>query len=472
MSVKTRFAPSPTGYLHIGGLRTALYNFLFARNQKGIFALRIEDTDRERYVEGAVDALLRTLNIVGLSYDEGPVVQSERLPMYKKFAQELVEKGHAYYCFCSSDRLEQLREQQRIAKLATKYDRTCTKLDKSLVEQKLSAGEKHVIRLRIPDGETVFEDVVRGTIKINNEEVDDQVLLKSDGFPTYHLAVVVDDHEMGVTHVIRAEEWLSSVPKHVALYRAFGWDLPTYAHIPLVLNPDRSKLSKRQGDVAVEDYLAKGYLPQALVNFVALLGFNPKADQEIYTMQELIDLFDLTKINKSGAVFNIEKLDWMNGEYIRALSPDQLVSAVAPFIEKAGKSVDERTLIKICTVEQGRMVRLTDVIDKLDGYLSMPVLDPTLLVWKKSDAADAKAQIAGVLRHLEAADVKVFDDMALLEQSVKSYIGDSGLQNGNVLWPMRVSLSGKTQSPSPFELAWVLGREETLKRLSHALEKL
>src|SRR3989339_1628550 len=367
MNVKTRFSPSPTGFLHIGSLRTALYNYLFAKKHGGTFLVRVEDTDRERLVEGAVESLIRTLETVGITYDEGPILvdgrlsekgpngpytQSQRLPIYKEHAQKLVEQGSAYYCFCSKERLEELRNQQQIAKLQTKYDRQCLKLDHEEISRRLAAGESHVIRLQIPDGETTFQDEIRGPITISNSEIDDQVLMKADGYPTYHLAVVVDDHLMGVTHIIRGEEWISSVPKHVLLYNAFGFPMPSFAHLPLILNADKSKLSKRQGDVAVEDYLAKGYLPEALVNFVALLGFNPTGDREIYSLQELIDAFDLSCVNKSGAVFDHQKLDWMNGQYIKQLTNEELVIRCKTFLEKAEMEIDTVLFEKICFVEK------------------------------------------------------------------------------------------------------------------------
>ncbi len=487
MNVRTRFAPSPTGFLHVGGLRTALYNYLLARQQSGTYLLRIEDTDRERFVPGAVESLLRTFERVGLLPDEGPklvdgqvvqsgdvgpYIQSERLPIYAQHAKELVDAGAAYRCFCSSERLDGLRKQQEIAKLPTKYDRHCASLPAAEVEQRVSSGESHVIRLRVPDGETTFEDVVRGPITISNAEVDDQVLIKSDGFPTYHMAVVVDDHLMNVSHVIRGDEWISSTPKHVILYRLFGWDAPKFAHLPLLLNPDKSKLSKRQGDVAVEDYLNKGYLPDALVNFVALLGFNPKSDQELYSVAELIELFDLSKINKSGAVFDVAKLDWMNAQYIMKKTDAELVALVAPFLTAAGKSVPSDLLGRICAIEKTRMVKLTDIVELVDGYLTLPAYEPTALVWKKADAADGKAQLTGIKTLLEGLDAGAWSNVAVVESAVKEYIGANGLQNGNVLWPTRVALSGRAASPSPFELCFALGREESLKRITHAITVL
>ena len=471
MNIKTRLAPSPTGYLHIGSLRTALYNYFFAKKNHGTFLLRIEDTDRTRYVEGSVEALLKTLKQMHLSWDEGPYVQSERLPIYQEHAQMLLEKGSAYYCFCTPERLKELRERQQQVKQSTKYDRHCLSLSTDEIQKRLAAGESHVIRLKIPDGITTFEDAIRGSITINNEEIDDQVLMKSDGFPTYHLAVVVDDHLMGITHIIRAEEWISSVPKHVHLYQSFGWDLPVFAHLPLVLNPDKSKLSKRQGDVAVEDYLAKGYLPEALINYVALLGFNPTADREIYKMDELIELFDLSKVNKSGAVFDVQKLRWMNGQYLRAMDLDALVSASKNFLTNDEVVTDEM-LKKILTVEVERLEVLSEVSDRVRPYLSISDYDASILVWKKSTREDVQAQLQGLSGLVGSFSPSVFENVSLIEHAIKQYIESKSLQNGNVLWPLRVALSGSEQSASPFQLAWVLGKDETLSRLTIALNKL
>ena len=377
--IRTRFAPSPTGYLHVGSLRTALYCALFTKQHGGEFLLRIEDTDRSRFVPGAVESLIGTLGTLGLEYDEGvflasqesqsphegvvadsaaypgvievgdsgPYIQSERLELYGKYAEQLIADGKAYRCFCASERLDAMRAEQQAAKQMPKYDRHCLHLSADEVREKLAAGAPSVVRLRLPDDvEVVFDDLVRGVVRFNTETLDDQILMKSDGYPTYHLAVVVDDHLMGITHVIRAEEWLPSTPKHILLYQAFDWQIPTFAHLPLLLNPDRSKLSKRQGDVAVEDYLRKGYLPEALINFVALLGWNPGegSTQEIFTTGELVKRFDLGHVHKGGAVFDIKKLDWLNAQYIKALTLDQLLEKSVPFFsqktffQSAGKS--------------------------------------------------------------------------------------------------------------------------------------
>ena len=487
MNVKTRFPPSPTGFLHVGSLRTALYNFLFAKKNGGTFLVRIEDTDRARLVQGAVESLIKTLDRMGLSYDEGPIlvegtlqekgdhgpyVQSARLPIYREHALRLVEQGDAYHCFCTRERLKELRKSQELIKASTKYDRHCLNLTADEVKSQLEGQEEHVIRLRIPDGETTFDDAIRGRITIQNEQIDDQVLMKADGFPTYHLAVVVDDQLMGVTHVIRGEEWISSVPKHVHLYRAFGFPLPVFAHLPLILNPDKSKLSKRQGDVAVEDYLAKGYLPEALLNFVALLGFNPSADQEIYTLDELVETFDLSKVNKSGAVFDIAKLNWMNGMYIRAMDIDKLLKTAKPFCGGEGELVSDDLLKKILIVERDRLVTLVEIPYRIKPYTQALTYDAHLLVWKKSTKEDAVVQLQSIQEFVIGLPSSIFDDVALIESEIKQYIESKGLQNGPVLWPMRVALSGSEQSAGPFQIAWVLGQAETILRLKKAITKL
>ncbi|PJA47741.1 glutamate--tRNA ligase [Candidatus Uhrbacteria bacterium CG_4_9_14_3_um_filter_36_7] len=485
--VRVRFAPSPTGFLHIGGLRTALYNYLFAKNQGGVFILRIEDTDQTRYVEGAIESLLRTLSIMGINPDEGPFlednkikqigefgpyIQSERTSLYREYIKKLIENKTAYYCFCSQERLDNLRKEQELAKMTTKYDRHCLHLTKEEIEKKLEANEPYVIRLKIPEGETRFEDIIRGPITISNQEVDDQVLIKSDGFPTYHLANVVDDHLMGITHVIRAEEWLSSVPKHVILYKSFGWEAPQFAHLPLVLNKDRSKLSKRQGDVAVEDFLAKGYLPQTLINFIALLGFNPKADQEIYTKEELINAFDISKINKSGAVFDEQKLLWMNGQYIRLQTGFDLIKSIKPFLSSNEVSIDENFLERICSVEKERASLLSELAQKISDYLQIPSYDPSLLVWKKADKQDARKHLEAISAIVGSCSEEKFQSILEIEVMIKGYIQTNQFSNGNVLWPTRVALCGLAQSPSPFELLWIFGKEESLRRLNHAIKLL
>ncbi|MFH1193432.1 MAG: glutamate--tRNA ligase [bacterium] len=495
-TVRVRFAPSPTGFLHIGGLRTALYNYLFAKKNHGKFILRIEDTDRERLVPGGVENIINTLKNSGLDYDEGPgkggkygpYIQSERLALYTKFVQQLLDSGSAYYCFCSLEELTSEREEQKKQGLPTKYSGRCLKLTKKEVQGKIMSGVSFVVRLKVPEeGSTVFDDLVYGKIEIENKNIDHQVLLKSDGFPTYHLANVVDDHLMKISHVIRGEEWLPSTPKHVLLYKAFGWKPPQFSHLPLILNSDKSKLSKRQGDVAVEDYLKKGYLPEALLNFIALLGWNPKGDQEIYSLDELIKFFDIKAINKAGAVLNQEKLYWMNGEYIRKKSLKDLTALCAPYfieaeiivpegkgyvIKESGEKIGADFLERAVALEHERLKRL-DEIPQLTAFLFKDTLDYEAndIVWKKADAKEAKRNLEMLAEFLPDVKEKDFEKNKL-EESVKKWLAEKGIGTGNMLWPMRVALSGLRSSPSPFEIAGVLGKAKTIKRIKDALNKL
>lgn len=493
--IKTRFAPSPTGYLHVGGLRTALYSYLFAKKNGGNFILRIEDTDRERYVADGIENILKSLNWAGVKPDEGVLmdgdgkifqkgdcggsyIQSERLEIYKKYIDELIEKGHAYYCFCSGERLEELRQFQQLNKLPTGYDRHCRDLSLEEAKKRIAAGEKYVVRMKMPlIGETVFFDEVKGEVKIKNELVDDQVLLKSDGFPTYHLAVVVDDHFMGVTHIIRGDEWISSVPKHVNLYKMFGWDLPKMAHLPLLLNSDKSKLSKRQGDVSVEDYRKKGYLPEAMINFVAFLGWNPGDEREFFTLEELTKEFSLEKIGKSGAVFNLEKLDWYNAHYIRELQGDNLINRVKPFILQAGlmseKEIDDSKewLIKALNLSKERASTLVELADNIGFLLKTPDYQKELLVWKKGSLEEVKIIMPKLKELLNNFSIQEFEAKNLQEK-VGEWIMQNGYNNGSVLWPWRVALSGMEKSPPPFEMAEVLGKEETITRIETAIAKI
>jgi len=400
--IKTRFAPSPTGYLHIGGLRTALYSYLFAKKNGGKFLLRIEDTDRERFVADGVTNILKSLYWAGIMPDEGvkldyestgecqtiqegengSYIQSERLDIYKKYVNELLEKGHAYYCFCTPERLTELRDRQQKKKLPTGYDGHCREINLEEAKKRISAGGKYVVRMKMPKtGETIFKDLIRGEVKIKNELIDDQVILKSDGYPTYHLAVVVDDHLMEVSHIIRGEEWISSVPKHIQLYKYFGWEIPQMAHLPLLLNSDKSKLSKRQGDVAVEDYIKKGYLPEALINFVAFLGWNPGDDRELFTLKELVSEFDLEKVGKAGAIFNMDKLAWYNKQYIKKLSDSELVEKAWPWLEKIAEKSE--LLTKAVSLERERIAILSELPSAIEFIFKLPDYQPELLIWKK-----------------------------------------------------------------------------------------
>ena len=483
--VRTRFAPSPTGYLHVGGLRTALYAYLFAKKNSGKFILRIEDTDRERFVEDGALNILKSLQWAGIKIDEGvvlgedeksiseigdkgPYIQSQRLSIYKKYAEELIKKGNAYYCFCTEERLKKLREDQQNNKKPTGYDGYC--LNNVLnTEERIAGGEKHVIRLKMPkNGETKFTDLIRGEVVFKNELIDDQVLVKSDGYPTYHLAVVVDDHLMEITHVIRGEEWISSTPKHLKLYEYFGWEPPKFAHLPLLLNSDKSKLSKRQGDVAVVDYEKKGYLPEALVNFVAFLGWNPGTEREMFSLTDLECEFSLEKVNKTGAVFNLEKLDWFNKEHIKLL-------ATADFAQRATKFVPSDYLKNLklfnsaVALEKDRVKTISEVAEAIKFVFELPNYDKKLLIWRKGNKEEVDGMLPKIQNLLENINEKDWSKEKLSIE-ISKFITENNLSNGSVLWPLRVSLSGLENSPGPFEIAEVLGKTESLRRLKVALQ--
>ena len=478
--IKTRFAPSPTGYLHVGGLRTALYSYLYAKKHGGIFALRIEDTDQKRYVEGAVESLQNTLKFFGLNWDEGPIFQSERTEIYMKYAKMLVLAGHAYPCFCTPQRLEEMRHDQEAKKLPPKYDRHCAGLSLEECKVRADKGEPYVIRQKIPLEELHFHDLIRGDLVFHGKDIDDQVLIKSDGFPTYHLANVVDDHEMHVTHVIRGEEWLPSTPKHIWLYEGLGWTPPEFAHLPLLLNADRSKLSKRQGDVAAEDYIKKGYLKAAMINFIAFLGWNPGTEEEIFTMDELVDRFSLDRVQKGGAVFNLEKLDWLNGAYIRKKTPEELGELVLPYLQKE-TWYEDRLVTRLS--EKAKLARVVSVQSRMKTLADAPVLlkpflldeldyDPKLFLNDKMKVDKAMAILAleNALPALEAHED--FEDEEALKACLVAVIAKLGVKNGQVLWPLRVALANEEFSPGAFEVARILGKETTLKRLQKALDKL
>lgn len=498
-SVRTRFAPSPTGFVHIGSLRTALFNFLFARHYGGRVILRIEDTDQSRKVEGAVENLLKVMRELGIEFDEGPYLnnqggieergefgpylQSERLQTYKTHALQLVKQGSAYFCFCDEQRLEEIKKEQIALKKPAMYDRHCRYLSQAQIQQQLEEFEKQgkqpVIRQAVPqEGQTVVHDLIYGEIVFEHKVLDDQVLLKSDGFPTYHLAVVVDDHYMQITHVIRGEEWISSTPKHLLLYQAFGWQPTQFAHLPLILNPDKSKLSKRQGDVAVEEFLAKGYLKEALLNFVALLGWNPKTEQEFFSLDELIKKFELSKINKSAAIFDLRKLEWMNSFYIRNKPLNELVELLLPYWKITSVDIEKHNkqyLEAIIALEKDRLKKLSEIGEGTGYFFERPNYNPELLIWKKSTKEDAKTkliQLRNFLANLDEEDFK----KEVLETKIKKFITENKFDNGSVLWPFRVALTGLDKSPGPFETAAVLalglGKKEILERLEAAVAKL
>lgn len=486
MMTKTRFAPSPTGFLHVGGLRTALYAYLVARREGGKFALRIEDTDQGRFVEGAIQDFVTSLRWAGLTIDEGvdivdeaitqtgdcgPYIQSERLSIYQEHAEKLIAAGHAYYCFCTKERLEELRKFQELNKLAPGYDGHCREADAGESAKRVAFGEAHVVRMKMPkEGTSVFEDAIRGRVEFKNALVDDQVLMKADGFPTYHLAVVVDDHFMQCTHVIRGEEWLSSTPKHLVLYHMFGWEAPTFAHLPLLVNIEKKKLSKRHGDVSVRDYVEKGYLPEALVNFIAFLGWNPGTAQELFTLTELEQTFSLDKVAKSPAVFNLEKLAWYNRQYLAKLPLAEIVARAQPFFATRAEfaNVPAEQLAAAIDLERGRVETLAQLPDAIQFVLKPGEYEADMLVWKKGTPEEAK-QIFGELIDLLPT---LEWTKETLDTKLQAWIVDKGYGVGNVMWPLRVALSGQKNSPGPTELAFVLGQTETLARLKAARTKL
>ena len=471
--VRTRFAPSPTGYMHIGNLRTALYAYLYAKSQGGDFILRIEDTDRTRYVADAVDFIERTLKLAGIVPDEGPgyggdcgpYVQSERLPLYKKYAEELVKTGHAYYCFCDPD------EDHSTGEFGG-YDRTCRDLPQDVIDAHLRNGDPYVIRQKMPlDGATTYADVLHGSITIPNSELEDQVLLKRDGMPTYNFANVIDDHLMGITHVVRGSEYLSSAPKYNLLYEGFGWPIPRYVHCSPVMRDAHNKMSKRHGDPSYEDLIAQGFLTDAVINYVTLLGWSPKGEQEFFTMDELVDCFDLSGISKSPAIFDIEKLRYFNSAYIRAMSAEDFAAVAAPWIRKAVKneSIDPAA---IAALLQQRTEILSEIPEKLDFFDELPEYSTELFVHKKSksDEASSREVLRAVIPVFEA--LENWDDESILNAMV-ALAGQMEAKNAKVMWPVRIAAAGKAVTPGgAVEICRILGREETLRRLRIALEKL
>ena len=400
------------------------------------------------------------------------MIQSERLDLYKKYAQQLIDENKAYYCFCSEERLGESKAIRQRQKLPTGYDGQCRNLSAEEIKNNLGAGRPYVIRFKMPKtGLTEFIDLIRGQVSFDNKILDDQIILKSNGWPTYHLASVIDDHEMEISHVIRGEDWLPSTPKHILLYQAFGWEPPIFAHLPLLLNPDHSKLSKRQGDVAVEDFLKNGYLPEALLNFILLLGWNPGTNQEIFDLQSMIEAFSLEKINKAGAIFDLNKLDWLNGEYIRKKSAEELAKLCQPYYAEAGLKTDLKNLKAIVATEQSRIKKLSEIVSATEFFFKAPDYDPQLLIWKKLNAKETAKNLAALAEELEKIKEKEWTEK-FIEAEIKKFIEGNKQGMGDYLWPMRAALSGRKASPGPFEIAGVLGREETLKRLEKAIEIL
>ena len=478
--VRTRFAPSPTGRMHVGNLRTALYAYLVAKHEGGDFILRIEDTDQERYVEGAVDIIYRTLQKTGLIHDEGPdkdggcgpYVQSERQAqgIYLKYAKELIDKGEAYYCFCDKERLEGLKKVVAGKEIHV-YDKHCLHLSKEEVEEKLAAGVPYVIRQNNPtEGTTTFEDEIYGDITVDNAELDDMILIKSDGYPTYNFANVVDDHLMGITHVVRGNEYLSSSPKYNRLYEAFGWEVPVYIHCPLITDENHQKLSKRCGHSSFEDLVEQGFLTEAIVNFVALLGWSPADNQEIMTLEELVEKFDYHHMNKSPAVFDYTKLKWMNGEYIKKMDFDKFYEMALPYItEVITKDYD---LKKIAHMVQTRIEIFPDIRDHIDFFEELPEYDVAMYTHKKmkTNAQTSLEVLQEILPVLEAQEDYSND---ALYQTLLKYVEQKGCKNGYVMWPIRTAVSGKQMTPGgATELMEVLGKEESLARIRKGIELL
>ncbi|KXG74810.1 glutamate--tRNA ligase [Thermotalea metallivorans] len=491
MTVRVRFAPSPTGFVHIGSLRTALYNYLFAKKHGGRYVLRIEDTDQTRYVEGAIEGMLRAMAWAGVNHDEGavlengelvqkgeygPYIQSERLDIYQKYIQQLIEGGHAYYCFCSKERLEEVREQQKTMGLTPKYDGHCRKYTLEEAKEKIAQGESYVIRLKLPENKDIqFMDVVRGNVTVNTNDMDDQVLMKSDGFPTYHFAVVVDDHLMGITHVIRGEEWLISTPKHVYLYEVFGWKVPQFVHLPNILNAERKKLSKRHGDVAVEDFMRKGYLPEALVNYIALVGWSPEDNQEIFSMDELIEKFSLDRVSKSGGVFDTDKLNWINGHYIRESSVERIADLAIPHLIRAGYIAEGEVSEKyhwiqdMVTVMKDRLSYVGEIVDKGEIFF-------TAEIKPESQEAEEILKLEHLPQLLEVFARKIQGVETVDEDTVQNIFKEiqkeTGIKGKNLFMPIRVVLTGAVHGPDLPLILKVIGKQNILSRIEYVKNHL
>jgi glutamyl-tRNA synthetase len=478
--VRTRFAPSPTGRMHVGNLRTALYAYLIAKHEDGSFMLRIEDTDQERFVEGALDIIYRTLAKTGLVHDEGPdkdggygpYVQSERNAqgIYLKYAKQLIEQGDAYYCFCTKERLESLKSSVGEKEIAM-YDKHCLHLSKEEIGEKLANGEPYVIRFNMPtEGTTTFQDDIYGAITVPNNELDDLILIKSDGYPTYNFANVVDDHLMGITHVVRGNEYLSSSPKYNRIYEAFGWEIPTYVHCPLITNEEHKKLSKRSGHSSYEDLVEQGFLTEAIVNYVALLGWCPEDNREIFSLEELVKVFDYHHMSKSPAVFDIQKLRWMNGEYMKAMDDDKFYEMALPYLKQViTKDLDLR---KIAGMVKTRIEVLPDIADLIDFFEAVPEYDIAMYTHKKmkTNPEISLEVLEKILPVLEGTEDYSNDAMYEL---LCGFAKENGYKNGQILWPIRTALSGKQMTPAgATEILEILGKEESIRRIKAAIEKL
>lgn len=478
--VRTRFAPSPTGYMHIGNLRTALFTYLIAKQNGGDFILRIEDTDQERYVDGAVEVIYKTLKDVGLNWDEGPdiggpvgpYIQSQRMGMFKKYAEELVEKGEAYYCFCDKERLEEVRAIQEASGIAPMYDRHCRNLSPEEIKEKLDAGVPYVIRQKIPtEGEVTFHDELYGDITVDCSTLDDQILIKTDGMPTYNFANVVDDHLMGITHVVRGNEYLASAPKYNLLYKAFGWEIPTYIHVEHIMKDKQHKLSKRDGDASYEDLMKKGYLKEAVINYIALLGWAPKGENEIFSLEELVKEFDIHGLSKSPAIFDPAKLKAINGKYIKAMTPEKFAEYAIPYIKQSVHREDV-DLNEIAKLLQARTEFFTEIPEMVDFIDALPEYDIALYTHKKmkTNPENSLESLKEVLPVLEGVEDWTEEN---IHDALFDLIGKLGVKNGIVLWPLRVAVSGKAFTPGGgVEISYLIGKEDTLARIRKGIEKL
>ena len=480
MEVRTRFAPSPTGYMHLGNLRTALYTYLYARRMGGKFILRIEDTDQEREVPGAVDVIYNSLKTAGLSHDEGPdvggpcgpYVQSERKDMYLPYAKELVKTGHAYYCFCTKERLDEARAAAEAKGETFKYDKHCLHLTQEEIERRLAAGEPYVIRQNVPTtGKAGFDDVIYGHVEVDCDTLDDNVLIKADGLPTYNFANVIDDHLMGITHVMRGNEYLSSAPKYNLLYEAFGWTPPKYVHLTPVMANAQRKLSKRKGDPSFEDLLGQGYLTEAIINYLVLLGWSPRGEREFFTLKELEQVFDLEGLSKSPSIFDIAKLNWFNAEYIRQLTPEKYLEYAAPWLEKTldPAKFDFKRLGELL---QPRTEVFNQLPEMVKFLAEMPKYDTELFFNKKQKSSVETAKVA--LEKLIPVLEGISDwTEAGIHDAVMAFVPETGMKTGQLLWPMRISISGQMSTPGgAFEIAYLLGRDETLRRMREGLARL
>lgn len=491
MSVRLRFAPSPTGYLHIGGLRTALYDFLYAKGHDGKYILRIEDTDQTRFVEGAIENLIDSLTWAGVVHDEGvfvengkivqkgeygPYIQSERLDIYKKYIQILLDKGYAYYCFCNKERLEEIREAQRAEGKTPMYDKHCQSLSKEEVEKRIANGEEYVIRLNVPANQDItWSDPVKGTITINSSEVDDQVLIKSDGFPTYHFAVVIDDHLMEITHAVRGEEWLTSTPKQKLLYDYFGFEMPEFIHLPTVLNKDRKKLSKRQGDVSTSDFKDKGYLPEALVNYLALVGWSPKDNQEFFSIEELTKEFDFDRVSKTGGIFDLDKLNFINNHYIKQADAKRIAELAVPSIVNAGLMTKEEAcdkfewIVLVTDALKERLNYVSEIVDHMNIFFGDVVTFETPEAEEIVKAEHVKGLVEAFIAELEAIDEidEVFTSNIFNVLKEKT-----GAKGKNLFMPVRCAVTGQQHGPDMGKILIALGKEKTLNRLKELVTRL